>query len=226
MDPVLGAHRLPLRESAARAESGVLLKSTGRTLWLEAPAPRITELGAYRLGGVAELVGAARDATPVAWGLPDQPGSKRASRRAPMALRTARLAAADQGNGRRRCPQAHQTIMPDGQHINHSAGGADSRNGRRLQSQPRVHPKLTSSQHRVHALTALRFPWVPPTSVQKIAILRFISGHLPLYFTEMGCFGRQVSTFSSSVADFLDTCPRMVGKSVVDVPRSGTPTAL
>ena len=39
----------------------------GRAWWLEAPAPRITRLGAYRLGGVAELDGAARDATPVAW---------------------------------------------------------------------------------------------------------------------------------------------------------------
>ena len=47
----------------------------------------------------------ARDATPVAWGLPVQPGSKRASRRAPMALRTARLAAADHRNGRRRTPR-------------------------------------------------------------------------------------------------------------------------
>ena len=38
---------------------------------------------------------------------PAGPGSKRTSRRAPMALRSARLAAADYGNGRRRCPQAH-----------------------------------------------------------------------------------------------------------------------
>ena len=37
---------------------------------------------------------------------PAGPGSKRTSRRAPMALRSARLAAADYGNGRRRCPQA------------------------------------------------------------------------------------------------------------------------
>ena len=62
-----GAHRLPLRESAARAGRGVLVGLAGRALWLEAPAPRITRLGAYRLGGVAELDGAARDATPVAW---------------------------------------------------------------------------------------------------------------------------------------------------------------
>ena len=73
----------------------------------------------------------ARDATPVAWGLPDQPGSKRAILRAPMALKIARLAAADQGNGRRRCPQAHQTIMPDDPHLDHPAGGADYGNGRR-----------------------------------------------------------------------------------------------
>ena len=85
---------------------GILTGLTGRAPKLEAPAPRITKLGAYRLGGVAELVETARDATPVAWGLPVQPGSKRASRRAPMALRTARLAAADHRNGRRRCPQA------------------------------------------------------------------------------------------------------------------------
>ena len=43
---------------------------------------------------------------------PAGPGSRRASRRAPMALRTARLAAADYGNGRRRCPQAHP-VAPD-----------------------------------------------------------------------------------------------------------------
>ena len=62
-----GAPRLPLRESAARAGRGMVLELTGRAWWSEAPAPRITGLGAYRLEGVAELVGAARDATPVAW---------------------------------------------------------------------------------------------------------------------------------------------------------------
>jgi len=62
----------------------------------------------------------ARDATPVAWGLPDQPGSKRASRRAPMALRSARLAAADYRNGRRRCPQAPSVAFRNRLHIDHS----------------------------------------------------------------------------------------------------------
>ena len=114
------------------AGRGLAPKSTGRTRWLEAPAPPIDEGGSTpcnplrRSGPFPTLsspksrdcVGplmrtslrsthrTARDATPVAWGLPVQPGSKRASRRAPMALRTARLAAADHRNGRRRCPQA------------------------------------------------------------------------------------------------------------------------
>ena len=56
--------------------------------------------------GWASVVARGTRATPVAWGMPDQPGSKRASRRAPMALRSARLAAADFRNGRRRCPHA------------------------------------------------------------------------------------------------------------------------
>ena len=114
------------------AGRGLAPKSTGRTRWLEAPAPPIDEGGSTpcnplrrsspfptlsspksrdRVGPLVRTSlrsthRTARDATPVAWGLPVQPGSKRASRRAPMALRTARLAAADHRNGRRRCPQA------------------------------------------------------------------------------------------------------------------------
>ena len=63
------------------------------------------------------------------------------------------------------------------------------------------------------------------TGVQEIAILHNISGHLPLVFAEMRCFGRQVSTFSSPVADFVDTCRRAAGENAVDVPESGTSTA-
>ena len=45
--------------------------------------------------------------------LPGQPGSKRAILRAPMALKIVRLAAADYGNGRRRCPQALPAALYD-----------------------------------------------------------------------------------------------------------------
>ena len=132
----LGCRRLPLRWSAPPAGRGLAPKSTGRTRWLEAPAPPIDEGGSTpcnplrrsspfptlsspksrdRVGPLVRTSlrsthRTARDATPVAWGLPDQPGSKRASRRAPMALRSARLAAADYGNGRRRCPKHLQFV--------------------------------------------------------------------------------------------------------------------
>ena len=45
--------------------------------------------------------------------LPEQPGSKRAILRAPMALKIVRLAAADYRNGRRRCPQALPDALND-----------------------------------------------------------------------------------------------------------------
>ena len=118
---------------------------TGRARWSEAPAPPIYEGGSApcdplrrsspfptlsspksrdRTGrlvptSLRSTLRSARDATPVAWCLPVQPGSKRAILRAPMALKIVRLAAADFRNGRRRCPQAHPVPPPDGQHIDH-----------------------------------------------------------------------------------------------------------
>ena len=52
--------------------------------------------------------------------------------------------------------------------------------------------------------TAPRFPIL--TGVQENAILRNISGHLPMVFIVFHCFRRQVSTFFAPVTDFLDTC--------------------
>ena len=44
------------------------------------------------------------------------------------------------------------------------------------------------------------------TGVQEIAILRIFSGHLSRFLGQMGCLGRQVSSFFAPVADLLDTC--------------------
>ena len=52
--------------------------------------------------------------------------------------------------------------------------------------------------------TAPRFPIL--TGVRENAILRNISGHLPMVFIVFHCFRRQVSTFFAPVTDFLDTC--------------------
>lgn len=44
------------------------------------------------------------------------------------------------------------------------------------------------------------------TGEQEIAILCDFSGHLPWFLGQMGCLGRQVSSFFAPVADLLDTC--------------------
>ena len=64
--------------------------------------------------------------------LPEQPGSKRAILRAPMALKIVRLAAADYRNGRRRCPQA----LPDA--LNDLASKLITRGSRRKSYIPAV----------------------------------------------------------------------------------------
>ena len=128
--PTLGAHRLPLRESAARANEECygsrqderssirhprLLSIKGlRPLLPPAPLKSLSDFVFAKVPGPRRSAGAdfatlypphgsRRHACCLV--LPGQPGSKRAILRAPMALKNVRLAAADYGNGRRRCPQ-------------------------------------------------------------------------------------------------------------------------
>ena len=61
--------------------------------------------------------------------------------------------------------------------------------------------------------TAPRFPIL--TGVQENAILRNISGHLPMIFIVFHCFRRQVSTFFAPVTDFLDTCRVRLGVKAI-----------
>lgn len=49
---------------------------------------------------------------------------------------------------------------------------------------------------------------MPETGVQEIAILCNNIVHLFIYFAQMGCLERQVSTFIAPVADLVDTCRR------------------
>ena len=102
-------------------------------LSLEAPAPRITKLGAYRLGGVAELDGAARDATPVAWCCRNNRAASGRVGEPPWLSEPPALQPPTTVMGGGGAPKHYQFLQSLGQHIDHPReppttvmGGGDS----------------------------------------------------------------------------------------------------